>query len=417
MFVLSLPSRLHRRGPTVFLCGSPIRRSAAKNLKSVTNISPTTLTANLRTFQASDFEIQRIVGQQSFATITDWEYYTPTPFAQTRTTEPSEPAIRLYDARIIETYPSLYNARVMLKEFLPPALELGVTEAEAYNILYSADVDPDLDEIPVASLLGTFLTDEAFSSLSFAASWRQRFPQSPIPPAPEAPFMVFRWEGLQTAMTVATKPQVEKAPENWLASFLVTDVRDEKARYIRSFMLRSIDALIYLHTRAALVHRSIGLASLMVNTTDWREAPNLLVKLRDFGFAKPVSSLAQGRELERARRAEAFTPADIAAFYFAEDIYALGYAFVELIFSAFTGRPITQDTFKNLFENTFDLNRDQIRQYCTQDPDWADPVDFLDDYNQEGWTLLLSMLGARKSFQSISLQELRASPFLANVAS
>lgn len=375
---------------------------------------PRTTKAILRTFEASDFEIQRIVGQQSFATITDWEYYSPAPLAQTRTIEPSAPAIRLYDARVISTYPRLYNARVMLKEFLPPAIQLGVTEAEAYNILYSADIDPDLDEIPVASLLGTFLTDEAFSSSSFALSWRMRFPKSPQPPAPEAPFMVFRWEGLQTAMTVATKPQTEKAPDNWFSSIFVSDVRDDKARYLRNFFARSLDALIYLHSRGGLVHRSIGLASLMVNTSEWRDAPNLLVKLRDFGFAKQVSTLAQGAELDRARRAEAFTPADIACFYFAEDIYALGYAYLELVFSTFSGCPVTQDTFKNLFEDTFDLRRDQIRQYCTEDPDWTDAVVFLDQCNQDGWTMLLTMLGARKNFRDVSLQNLRNTPFLAD---
>lgn len=373
--------------------------------------------AILRTFEASDFEIQRIVGQQSFATITDWEYYTPTPFAQTRTTEASEPAIRLYDARIISTYPRLYNARVMLKEFLPPAIQLGVTEAEAYNTLYSADIDPDLDEIPVASLLGTFLTDDAFSSSSFGLSWRMRFPKSPEPPAPEAPFMVFRWEGLQTAMTVATKPQTEAPPQtNWFSSMFASDIRDEKAKYLRVFFIRSLDALIYLHSRGGLVHRSIGLASLMVNSSEWRDAPELLVKLRDFGFAKPISALAQGAELDRARRAEAYTPADIACFYFAEDIYALGYAFIELVFSAFSGRPVTQDTFKNLFEDTFDLSRDQIRQYCAQDPDWTDAVTFLDQCNQDGWELLLQMLSARRDFRSVSLETLRNSPFLADAA-
>lgn len=410
-FVSSHSSSPFLNSAELFVPSKCSRRLANRqNLRSCPH-QPHTTKATLQTFEASDFEIQRIVGQQSFATITDWEYYTPTPLGQTRTTEPSEPAIRLYDARIISSYPSLYNARVMLKEFLPPAIQLGVTEAEAYNILYSADIDPDLDEIPVASLLGTFLTDDAFASSSFALSWRMRFPKSPEPPTPEAPFMVFRWEGLQTAMTVATKPQAEDPQINWFSVF-VSDIRDEKANYLRVFFIRSLDALIYLHSRGGLVHRSIGLASLMVNSSEWRDAPNLLVKLRDFGFAKPVSALAQGAELDRARRAEAFTPADIACFYFAEDIYALGYAFLELVFSVFSGRPVTQDTFKNLFEDTFDLSRDQIRQYCTQDPDWTDAVNFLDQCNQDGWSFLLTMLGARRNFRAVSLERLRNSPFL-----
>lgn len=369
-------------------------------------------TAILRTFEASDFEIRRIVGQQSFATITDWEYYTPAPFAPTRTTEPSGPAIRLYEARITRAIPELFNARVLLKEFLPAGVKLGVTEAEAYDSLYATVPETTREDIPAALLLGSFLTDSSFDSPAFVSSWRARFPRSPEPPVAHAPFLVFRWQGLSTALSLAAPPPVENPSSQWFDNWFPANLVRRKSLYLLAFMSKALFALRFLHSQAGFIHRSIGLASIMVNTTEWRYASNLDVKLRDFGFAKPISALAQGKDLERARRAEAFTPTEISAFYFAEDIYALGYAFVELIFSVFSGRPVTQDVFKKLFEDTFSFSTSEIRQYCAEDPDWSDAVAFLDGSNKSGWDLLLSMLKARQNYKSVSLEMLCASQFL-----
>lgn len=414
-FIPCLPftsSSIFTKLPVSFKSTQYIRKSEHETFQPCPATSISTTVASLQIFQPADFEIRRLVGQQSFATIIDWEYYTPAPFAPTRTTEPSAPAIRLYEARITSTFPALYNSRVMLKEFLSPAIQLGVTEAEAYKSIYSAETNPNANEIPVATLLGTFLTDASFDSPGFVASWRKRFPKSPEPPLPEAPFLVFRWEGLQTAMTLAAPPPVENPSSQWFDNWFPRNLVERQTVYLRVFVTKAIDALIYLHSKAGLVHRSIGLASLMVNTTEWRYASNLQVKIRDFGFAKPPSALVEGEELNRARRAEAFTPTEISAFYFAEDIYAMGYALVELIFSVFAGRPITQDTFKKLFEDTFDFGFDEIRQYCAEDPDWTNAVEFLDNCDQQGWQLILSMLKARQQFKTVSLQALRDSPFL-----
>lgn len=375
----------------------------------------TVYASQVRKFDASDFEIQRIIGQQSFATITDWTYYTPTPFAETRTTEPSSPAIRLYDARIVGSFPDLYNARVMLKEFLPAGMELGVTEAEAYNSIY-ASIDPnDRSDLPVATLMGTFLTDESFESDLFKLSWQSRFPKSPQPPLAGAPFLVFRFEGLTTPLRLVSPSALNNETvdgNQWFDSWFPGNLFRRKANFLRTFIIKSIAALYFLHSKAGLVHRSIGLASIMVNTIEWQYASSLEVKLKDFGFAKRTSQLAEGKDLERARKNEAFTPAQISAFYFAEDVYALGYAITELVFSVFAKQPLTQDTFKKLFEDTFDFNLDAARDYCTQDPSWAEAVQFLDACDRNGWELLFSMLGARKDYSKVSLDELANSPFL-----
>lgn len=387
------------------LCGPPVSRSRA---------SPS---CRLYTFDASDFEISRIIGQQSFATITDWVYYTPAPFAEKRTTEPSGPAIRLYGARIVAPLEEFYNARVLLKEFLPPAMEIAVAEAEAYDVIYASDPTVEPSSLPVATLLGSFLTDESFDTPSFIASWRSRFPQSTQPPSPNTPFLVFRFEGMKTAMSIATTAskeasQKEKTGNEWFDSLFPGNLFNRQSVYLRTFMKKCLLALQFLHSKSRLVHRSIGLASIMVNTVEWRYATNLDVKLRDFGFAKQTSALAQGKDLERARRAEALTPSQITAFYFAEDIYALGYSFTELVFSVFAEKPITQDTFKKLFEDTFNFNIEAIKDYCSQDPQWATTVRFLDSSDGAGWELMISMLRARQDYSSVSIEILLESSFL-----
>lgn len=369
-------------------------------------------TAILFEFSPSDFEIRRLVGQQGYATITDWEYYaTRDPTAPTRTTQSSEPAIRLYEAVIISPLPRLYNARVMLKEFLPNGVELGVNEAEAYKMLYEADgtgINPDV--VPVATLLGTFITDESFDEPLFRRSWPKRFPNSPNPPRVGAPFLVFRWEGIKTGQSCAVT--LEEEGNRLFNNLFPSNLVRRQGIFIRAFMKNSLESLRYLHATGGLVHRSIGLASIMVNTTEYRLASSLQVKMRDLGFAKPISQLANGEELQRARKAGAVSPASIAAYYFSEDIYALGYAFLELIFSVFSGRVITQDTFKKLFEDTFDLDITRFRDYCVEDPDWKDAVAFLDQRDSSGWELLKQMLNAKETFAKVSVESLAQTPFL-----
>lgn len=409
-----------------FVGSIPLRHSRASNCdilrQNRTAYAPSKrrrcVKALLTSFSPSDFEIRRLVGQQGYATITDWEYYTTRdPLAPTRTVESSSPSIRLYEA-IIKSPTALYNSRVLLKEFLSDGVQLGVNEAEAYKNLYeagsgTAGVDPDV--VPVATLLGTFQTDDSFSSPIFASQWRVRFPNSPEPPAPGAPFLVFRWEGLQTGLScAAARRQSDEIGNAFFDKLFPRNLEQRQSLFIRAFMKRAAEALFYLHSTGGIVHRSMGLASIMVNTIEYRLASNLLVKIRDLGFAKPVSDLVTGEGLERARKAGAVSPAAISAFYFAEDIYALGYAFLEIIFSVFSGRPVTQDTFKKLFEDTFDLDVKSFRNYCKEDPDWNGAVEFLDRDDGQGWQLHEKMLSAREKFTDVSMEVIRNHPFLDN---
>ncbi|CAN0511912.1 unnamed protein product, partial [Ectocarpus sp. 8 AP-2014] len=70
----------------------------------------------LRTFEASELQLQRFIGELGFVEITDWEYNRQTspvdPSTPSRTLNSSGTTVRLFEAR---TYG---NAKVVLKEFL-----------------------------------------------------------------------------------------------------------------------------------------------------------------------------------------------------------------------------------------------------------------------------------------------------------
>lgn len=374
--------------------------------------------AALQKFNASDFEIRRIVGEQGYAMITDWEYYDEVrardPLAPTRTTEKSPAAVRLYEAVILSP-PELRNARVLLKEFLNAGVELAVNEAEAYNLLYAASPDERTENVPVARCLGSFLTDESFAAPGFREFWANRFPRSPIPPAAGAPFLVFPFnEFSYTAENAAAISLSDDVPGvRFLNKLFPSLERQSRAIYARALCSRAVGALRYLHNNAGIVHRSLGLASLTVSSIEYKYADSLVVKIRDLGFAKPMSSLISV-ELDKARKAGAVTPSEIARYFFAEDIYALGYALVEYIFAAFSESKAmrTQDFFKKIFEDTFELNTDQFRSYCCEDPDYASAVEFLDEGDRDGWTFLQTMLQARQKFKETTLEEIAALPFL-----
>jgi hypothetical protein len=381
---------------------------------------------------AQDFEIRSYVGALGYKTIVDWEYYSDNvnPLAPTRTVDDSGgPQVRIFDARYVGQNPRLYNSRVALREFLPGSLELARNEALAYQRLYDSKgadrMDPN--EIPVATLLGSFLADESFDSPQFALLWAGRFPRAPTPPAPGAPFLVFRWEGNVTAarLPLAAADGDSSAGGKFFDRYVWPQGAQRRtAGYLTVLMRKSLSALLYLHT-AGIVHRSLSSNSLLCNTVETRMALSLEVKLKDFGFARAVSELADGDGLREAQKAGAVSPSDIGSFFYAEDILSLGYAFCELIFASLAISPSSesslvpdssQDRIKALFEDTFDCDIRQLRDYMMAEEAWAPAITFLDGPNGDraGWSLLSDMLCARKKFAStkVSVADLLKSKLL-----
>lgn len=297
---------------------SPTPGAAARTTTTTTN----TTTALLRSFSAKDFLIRRPVASQGYVALTEWTYRDAEsgaevfdPTAPTRTAAPSEPAVRLYDATIVASGPSR-NTRVMLKEFLPGGRELGVAEAEAYEKLASMAADADaappaaggavgrggvrqtpVGGPPVATLLGSFLSDDAFGSPDFRDSWRRSFPTAGEPPLPNTPWLVFRWEGNTTAASylTSTTPAAAAAAGvsgvGFIDSLFPDGAYRRRAAFLRAVLAGAAAAVGHLHA-AGVTHRSLGLSSLLLNTGEERLAASVGVKVRDFGFA-PVRQVRE----------------------------------------------------------------------------------------------------------------------------
>lgn len=100
----------------------------------------------------------------------------------------------------------------------------------------------------------------------------------------------------------------------------------------------------------------------------------------------------------RASSSGATTPFAVSDFLFREDLYSLGYVFLELIFCSFcdstTKRP-DQNALKRLLEDIFKGNFKAFKEYCLTEPDWEPAVDVLDARRGAGWGLAAALLGAR----------------------
>ncbi|OSX74645.1 hypothetical protein BU14_0275s0004 [Porphyra umbilicalis] len=328
--------------------------------------SGTPPTARLRSFVAQDFLIRRPVASQGYVALTEWTYRDAEsgaevwdPTAPTRTADASAPAVRLYDATIVAPGPSR-NTRVMLKEFLPGGTELGVAEAEAYEKLAAAADAAAATRTatggaataaspggpPVATLLGSFLSDDAFASPDFRDSWRRSFPAAGEPPRPNTPWLVFLWEGNTTAASylASTSPAAVAAAGvtgvGLIDSLFPGGAYRRRTAFLRAVLAGAAAAVAHLHA-AGVTHRSLGLSSLLLNTREERLAASVGVKVRDFGFARPTAAAADDAGAVAAARAAADTVAGVAAAVRtaaeAEDVYALGVAAAELVFGALAG--------------------------------------------------------------------------------
>mmetsp|Transcript_22516 Transcript_22516/g.55014 ORF Transcript_22516/g.55014 Transcript_22516/m.55014 type:complete len:101 (-) Transcript_22516:32-334(-) len=88
-------------------------------------------------------------------------------------------------------------------------------------------------------------------------------------------------------------------------------------------------------------------------------------------------------------------------------MYALGYTFLEVIFSSLSTEEsstrTSQQAFKRLLEEVFELDLAKLREYCAEEGDWADAVGFLDERSGAGWDLLGDMLRALDDQQRLGL--------------
>eukprot|EP00904_Undaria_pinnatifida_P003714 jgi/Undpi1/13343/HiC_scaffold_8.g03002.m1 len=345
----------------------------------------------LRTYEANELQLQRFIGELGFVEITDWEYNRKTspidPETPSRTLNSSGTTVRLFEAR---TYT---NARVVLKEFLPKALRLAYRELEINERLLDAweGRNGATGRPPVLSLMGSLVADESFKSRKFLEGWISKFPSLSVP-ATGSVWLVYRWEGLYTFASFPTAKQ-----ETEFFDVLNPSLKAKRrAAFVKEMVRGAASALAFMH-EAGVVHRSLGAPSLRINTLDERYPKQLEVLLSDFGFSSRLSEI-DDETIRRASSSGATTPFAVSDFLFREDLYSLGYVFLELVFGAFCDskpkRP-DQNALKRLLEDIFKGDFKAFKEYCLTEPSWEPAVDVLDAQRGAGWGLAASLLGAR----------------------
>lgn len=102
----------------------------------------------------------------------------------------------------------------------------------------------------------------------------------------------------------------------------------------------------------------------------------------------------------RASSSGANTPFAVSDFLFREDLYSLGYVFLELVFGAFCDEKLKrpdQNSLKRLVEDIFKGDFKAFKEYCLTEPSWEPAIEVLDGKRGSGWGLAASLLGARES--------------------
>ena len=385
-----------------------------RHLESHHNQSHRPCCTLIRTFQANDFEIRGIRGVLGYKTIKDWKYKDESidknPLFPKRTIDDTPSAVRLYEATMLSP-PELRNARVILKEFQGEAAELAINELEIYRALYASERGTN---IPVVELLGEFRTDASFDKVEFREFWSNRFPNSPNAPKSNVPFLVFPLNQAKFTAVESAKSSNRELNEipSIFRAFVLSSLDRRKQLYARSLCAQAVSALCEVH-RSGIVHRSLGLSSLAVSSLDINSATSLDVRLRDFGFAKSVSSLIDGPDLERATKAGANTPAQIRNYLYALDIVALSDALLEFVWEMFDANPESIRS-REIFAD----DMDSFRDYCLADESHKAVIKFLDEPNGErhGWKCFNAMQSAKNDFSNdfskASLDSIIEMPFL-----
>ncbi|KAL1512272.1 hypothetical protein AB1Y20_005534 [Prymnesium parvum] len=360
--------------------------------------------AALQLFSPSSFTIRRQVGQLGFATETEWQYYggprNPLdPSQPARTVEASGISVRLFDALLGS------GERVLLKEFLAPALDIGERELAVHEHLQARALElggPVLGGAPpqVNALLGLLRTDRLFETEAFRKEWTRALPNTPPPDAGEL-WLIFRWEGLST---IAGFPRAPQTRAWWDLDGRVA--RAARKRFLKVMVARSLQVVGWLH-EAGVVHRSIGTSSLLLSTYDEKAPEKLFVKVIDLGFGS-TAMLLPPEDVASAMSRGAESPLEVMPLLERDDLHCLAYVILEVLltssaasYAAGGGRGVQIVTLelqslKRLVEDVFDGDViDQMREYVLQEPKWAMAVELLDEGERSGWEVLQQLIDCR----------------------
>ena len=221
----------------------------------------------------------------------------------------------------------------------------GENEIAIYEyILAQVQDDPDKGSVPqqLPRLLGYMQTGRSAGSSGFGKKWETQMHESVLPPRPGSLWLIFKWEPWHrlslfaaSAMraTLATSPGSapwERAAEARLA-------------FVKTAARQSLGTLAWLHSHG-VVHRSISQSSLRLSTLEPNKWHKLNVQLHELGFATTASHLTREDLLRTIRRGKLTSPLEVLPMLCLEDLRALGYVLLELIFHPPPYPPIPSPT-------------------------------------------------------------------------
>lgn len=394
-------------------------------------------------FAPSDVLIRSYVGSLGFTTQTDWEYedietgasVRPNPLdtsLPTRTIQESGSTVRVFIGEARD------GSRLLLKEYLPEGASLAETELEAYERMYTvlstgmgASVG-DGSTLPVANLLGYMDSGAAFSGDEFRREWASNLKCQP--PQPGNKWLVFQFEGLQTA---AMWPRAQQPADAALAgpfSELVQRVlpdtgaparrRKRRGAYARALVRGMLEAVGVVHS-TGVAHRGIGPACFCVSTLDDRRASSLRVRMDNFGLALPAPS-PQATEYHADLRAVAYASLEVLLGVSESDFARLQAQSAEGSAANGEAQPLSpsvdQNGLRRLVEDVYDSDVRLVRDYFAADERWREAVELLDGVDiggvaaaghlAPGWQLVQDLLKAEDGKESMALSLAHSSDWL-----
>ena len=432
--------------------------------------------------------LDRYLGTLGFQEITDWQYYltdqdeetgkivgdrrekvTPNPLdpkQPRRTRQSSGSVLRLFRAEFVGALGGLLRSqgldnRVLIKEFSGDlGLALAERETRALAQFQSDLVKNDnedwrndamnrfnnprsdnlnvqklikvMGDCPYTVLLGEVdlaeVEEEGWDANEFYRAMGVQ------PPKPGAIWLVYEYTGVGASAAKLTQlspaARWEQLPKG--KGFFGNPIDpaplppwSDRADYIlRGIVRRALEAVATTHEQG-IVHRSIGVSSLLVlprTVTDktaalsplWTSVGGTMVKFSDWGFAQVTDPDILLEDEDFVRRARSFdislsksSPSLLVVnFALAEDMHALGVAIVQLLLSTLV-EPRTpqdplptiatnEDTFQRVWTDIYDQDMSAFRDYlCNEDDEiYESLVSYLDE--RDGWKFLEALLNARE---------------------
>jgi hypothetical protein len=225
----------------------------------------------------------------------------------------SATSVRVFEARI----PG--GTKCFLKEFLPIGLSFGRREllttrklVARWNELEATGED-SIPPFPI--LLGSLKTDERVEDPAFRNRWMTMFPKT-RPPGAGNLWLIFKWDksSFKSLKTFPPLPQVVEG----LDYFRKEERLLKRWRFVRKIMRSGLETVDFIH-RTGYCHNAVSSESMWMSTTNQQSLDELGLSLTDLGACQKFSELGP----QGAREGTI------------QDMYNLGFVFLELIFASF----------------------------------------------------------------------------------